>query len=178
MEAHKMMREGNYFSLSQTIFITGLTVWMTIIVTNHFFDYDTVYHTIVRMFKMPKLIADPNLGNGIEWRSGDWPKLAEMVFDGVILFQCVIVILLWRATISHLKVNNTDAKDHTTALKKINLALSLMIVMWFLFMCGGLFFGYWMEMGHVQDNHFNFLIMTLVGAAFMNVAPSRRSTRK
>jgi len=118
---------------------------------------------------MDKIIEDPNIGKGIEWRAINWPLLAEIAFDGIILFQCLIVGLLWRAAIGYLKIfQNNDKQAQLNALRKSNIAMSGMIFMWFLFMCGGLFYGYWLKMGPVQDNHFNFLTMTIVGAIFMN----------
>lgn len=161
--------KNNMLLVPKTILITGFSLWMTIIVINHIFDHDTILHTFTEMFNMQKIIEDPNMGNGIEWRAIQWPLWAEISFDAIILFQCVIVGLLWRAAIGYIKIfQNNDKKVQLDALKKSNIAMGGMIFMWFLFMCGGLSYGYWMKMGVIQDNHFNFLIMTVVGVIFMN----------
>ena len=156
--------------LSRTIFMTGFALWITLIAINNLTDRGTNIHLLSRMFTMKDIIADPVMGNGLEWRALPSEPTATIVLWAIIAYQILNAALLWRASILFIKVLRfpSHIKKRQYALRAANIALTCMMIQWMVFMCGGLFFGYWIKMGAVQSVHMALLMTTLIGFIFMN----------
>lgn len=49
-----------------------------------------------------------------------------------------------------------------------NIALSMFAAMWLVFLCGGLWFGYWIKQGPIQGVHFTLLILSVACMMLVN----------
>lgn len=159
--------------LSRTIFLTGLALWITLIAINNLTDSGTNIHLLSLMVTMESIIADPVMGNGLEWRALPGEPTATIVLWTIIAYQILNAALLWRASIMFIFLLRfpSNIKKRQFAQKAANTALTCMMIEWMFFMCGGLFFGYWMKMGAVQSVHIALLMTTLIGFIFINFNP-------
>jgi len=164
-----MKEENNKLTLVKTILITGIAVWMSIIALNNISDPGTQIYLLSKMYSMELFKQDPIMGKGLLSRAINWPGMAVITLFIVVIYEIVSVTLLWRAAISYMFIlKSNDKKVEFNALKRANLALSCLLFLWLFFMCGGLFFGYWLGMGAVQTVHVHLLIVTLIAFIFMN----------
>lgn len=157
--------------LAKTILLTGLAFWITLIAFNNATDPGTNTGLIGQMISMEAIKADPAVGNGLEWRA--WPQwLATPILVLVIALQAVIALLLWRAALMFTRhLFGAREEEPVRAIKAANVALSAFMSLWFFFLVGGLWFGYWMKLGPVQGVHFTLLIVTVLSLLFVNHQP-------
>lgn len=163
------MKENNMQTLVRTILITGIAVWMSIIMINNISDPGTQIFLLSKMYSMDLFKNDLMMGQGLLSRAIDWPPMSVITLLIVVIYEITSVILLWRAAISYVfALKSSDKGAELNALKRANIALSCLLFLWLFFMCGGLFFGYWLKMGSVQTVHVHLLIVTLIAFIFMN----------
>lgn len=164
------MKHCENLDLPRTILMTGFALWITIGAINNLTDRGTNLHLLSLMFSMEGIIADPLMGNGLEWRALPGEPTAKLIFGGIITYQILNSILLWRASILYINLmrfplHNTKRRS---AQRAANIALTCMMIEWMFFLCGGLFFGYWIKMGPIQSTHLALLMITLISFIFIN----------
>jgi predicted small integral membrane protein len=159
--------------LFQTLILTWAAAWLTLVVTNNINDFGTNRSLIAAMFSMDELAADAVLGNGIEWRA--MPEgLAVPALIGVIAYQLLSITLLWRGAVFAIKtLLRRDPVLPARALRAANLGLTAFAGLFVVFLCGGMWFGYWMKMGPVQMVHLTGLIIALLAAIVVNLPVAR-----
>ena len=163
------MKENNMQTLVRAILIIGIALWMSIIMINNISDPGTQIFLLSKMYSMELFKNDPMMGQGLLSRAIDWPPMAVITLLIVVIYEVTSVILLWRSAISYVfALKSNDKGAELNALKRANIALSSLLFLWLFFMCGGLFFGYWLKMGSVQTVHVHLLIVTLIAFIFMN----------
>ncbi len=148
----------------QTIVVAGLALWMTLAVYNNIVDSGTNRALLGKVTSMQELKEDPVLGKGLIGRAVDNPAYPRAILNVVIVVQLVVVALLWRAT--WLLAFNAPSP---AALGAANLALGAFIALWFWFLIGGLFYGYWMEMPQVQQVHLTLVIVAILAMLLVNL---------
>lgn len=158
----------NTWAMGQTVILVGLAIWMGLVVINNVTDSSTNQHLIGQTLSMALVKDDPLMGNGLEWRALD-RGVANAVLNLVIAAQIVIDFLLWRSAIYYLRLVGNDAEIHRqTAYDSAIVALVSFCGLWIGFLCGGLWFGYWMKQGVIQQVHFTLLLVGMGGLMLIN----------
>lgn len=153
--------------LPRTVILGGLALWMSIAVFNNLTDAETNLYNLEIMTSMTLLKQDALLGNGLEWRALDrgW---GGVFLPGVIIWQILTAAALaWAAQVSARGIFGKcdDAKLSLSG----NLALSMFLAMWLTFLCGGLWFGYWMKQGAIQGVHLTLVLLSLAALHIINM---------
>jgi len=142
----------------------GLAAWLTLAAANNVIDPRTNTHLLSEMMAMAELKRDAVLGQGLLWRSVSSAALPRAILRLVIALQIGIVVLLWRAAYL------LGFGEHgAAAVAAANLALGAFASLWFFFLCGGMWFGYWMKMPQVQQVHMMLLLVSLAAMALINI---------
>ncbi|MFG3342869.1 DUF2165 family protein [Glycomyces sp. NPDC048151] len=159
--------------LFQTLILTWAAAWLTLVVTNNINDFGTNRSLIAGMLTMDELAADDVFGNGIEWRA--MPEgLAVPALIGVIAYQLLSIVLLWRGAVFAIKtLVRREPALAAPALRAANLGLTALAGLFAVFLCGGMWFGYWMKMGPVQMVHLTGLIISILAVIVVNLPGSR-----
>ncbi|MNH13028.1 hypothetical protein D3C79_725870 [compost metagenome] len=112
------------------------------------------------------------LGAALRWRA--WPaEWAEAVLYGVAGVQVLVSLLLWYAAFSYA---NAWRRGSITLLNlarsRAVIALTCFLLLWFSFICGGLWFGYWLKQGAMQSVHMTLILIGLLSLLFVQGGPS------
>lgn len=164
------MKSG--INLPKTIVLAGLASWISLIAFNNITDPGTNISLLGQMFTMEAIKSDAVMGNGLEWRALS-QHLAGPMLVTVIILQVAIAALLWRAAAlfaRHL-LQTEEETIPVRAIQAANLGLAAFMSLWFFFLCGGLWFGYWMKLGPVQGVHFTLLMVTVLALLLINYLP-------
>ncbi|MDD7911075.1 MULTISPECIES: DUF2165 family protein [Pseudovibrio] len=152
--------------LPRAVLLTGLAAWMTVAVLNNITDTGTNLIHLDNMLSMRLLIEDPIFGNGLEWRA--WNGVpAQAVLWIVICWQVLTAAALWWAAVNMIGAFMKGGRDEA-CLRAVNLALSMFLGLWLVFLCGGLWFGYWMKQGAIQGVHLTLVIVSLMSLTYLN----------
>ena len=134
------------------IFLLGaLGVWLTLALINNIVDKETNRYFINDMISMSQISADPIVGRGLLRRACHDKKRAAFLLNIIVFAQCVIAIMLFFAAGSLLMT--IFGFSMLIALSLANIALFTFMFLWFCFLCGGLWYGYWIKMGQIQLVH-------------------------
>ncbi|MCG8273903.1 DUF2165 domain-containing protein [Aquamicrobium sp. NLF2-7] len=154
--------------VGKSVLMIGLAGWMTLAVLNNIADPNTNRFHLGTMFEMTLLTGEPNgLGQDLLWRA--FPRwIAPVVLWGVAIFQVAISAYLWKAAwgcaVSALRGRRTlpdDVRD--TSIR----ALTCFMALWLCFMCGGMWFGYWIKQGAIQQVHMTLLLLSILAILFV-----------
>jgi hypothetical protein len=85
-------------------------------------------------------------------------------------------MLLWRAGWALHRASSGSAQRRRAqkesgldlAIARANGALGAFLGLWLFFLCGGLWFGYWMKMGPVQQVHLTLMVIALLAVLVVN----------
>lgn len=157
-------------SCLKLVLVAGLALWLTIIVLNNVTDRGTNVRLIGRMMGMDEIKEDPLMGNGLQWRAIKSVVVHRLALCAVVVLQVVAVALLWRAAYLFL-ATTLGFGSVAAAVSAANLALVPFVALWFFFLCGGLWFGYWMKMGPVQQVHLTLLVVSMLATLVVNLIP-------
>lgn len=150
------------------LILAGLAAWMTIAVLNNATDTGTNLFNLRNMISMEALSQDMTLGNGIEWRA--WKQVdAKWLLYPIIVWQVATAAVLWWASVAQMLAARSKLSDEMAS-SWARLALSMFAGMWLVFLCGGLWFGYWMKQGPIQQVHFTLLILSVCCLTLVNVS--------
>lgn len=156
--------------LAQSIVLCGLASWMSLAVFNNIIDRGTNTTLLHRMLSMSLLKADPELGEGLEDRAIDRKETSALLLRLVIVVQVLIsLLMIVGAALFILGVLNGSPQDYKRGVSAATLGLSAFGSLWFFFLCGGLYFGYWMKMPQVQQVHLSLVIITLLSLIFLRM---------
>jgi predicted small integral membrane protein len=139
-------------------------LWLALAVANNIVDFGTNRTLLDAMLSMRELKADPALGKGLIHRAVTSDRAAGRMLVAVIAAQIVIVALMARG-VWHLLLS-----DRETGIGAANASLAGLFLLWFGFLIGGLYRGYWIKMPQVQQVHLTMLLLTLGGALLVNIA--------
>jgi predicted small integral membrane protein len=170
------MRSEASTHFPKAVVLGGLAIWMTVAVLNNLTDRGTNIAHLETMLTMGLLVEDPVFGNGLEWRALP-PGLASALLWFVSVAQVVVAVALWRATLAYASAIRGRCAA-SKAISRANVGLGLFLALWLVFLCGGLWFGYWMKQGPIQGVHLTLILVSL-GAIILvnqNQAPSQANT--
>lgn len=138
----------------------GWALWLSIAVFNNIIDFDTNIFHLKNMLTMKLLQEDGILGQGLLWKSISQDGATYMLCC-VIFAQILVCVLLWRAAFNYLLLRLGLRDNIIVAKKAANLSLTAFLVLWMFFLCGGLWFGYWIKQGAIQSVHMTLVIISI-----------------
>lgn len=157
---------------SRLVIVLGLAMWLSIAVLNNLSDPGTNRQLLGHMFSMDLLRGEPVLGAGLLWRA--WP--AHWAVTGLYLVsaaQALCAALLWRAAASYIQAFwREDPQVLAQARQRAMLGLSLFVLLWLVFICGGLWFGYWLKQGAAQMVHLTLILIGIGAQILVQAQPS------
>lgn len=151
-------------ALLSTLIFTGIAIWLSVAWFNNLTDRCTNEMLLGTMISMSLLHEDQSLGRGLLWRA--WPeRWKREILSAVLVMQACVIASLWIAAFGWGGaaiglMPSIDARACGEA------ALCGFIGLWLFFLVGGLWFGYWMKQGHIQQVHFALLQVGLLAAIF------------
>jgi len=160
---------GSSSILPKTILLAGLAMWISIAVLNNMTDMATNIFHLNNMFTMSLLKNQDMFAQGLKWRAIP-VGIAPTALYIIIAVQLIVSSALWVAAWKYLQIlmSKSSTVGHTDR-ASANLALSLFGGLWLTFLCGGLWFGYWMKQGAIQNVHFTLLLVTICSLIFINL---------
>lgn len=156
--------------LAQFVNLSGLAAWMSLAVFNNIVDRETNVTLLHRMLSMSLLDEDPDLGNGLAKRAIKRKQTARLLLNSVIFVQIIIsALMIAGAVMFAIGALDGSASAYLLAVKVATFGLTAFGSLWFFFLCGGLYFGYWMKMPQVQQVHFTLVIITILSLIFLRM---------
>lgn len=146
-------------AFSHLVITAGLALWMSIAVLNNLYDPGTNHFHLGTMLSMELVRAEELLGSGLVWRS--WPaEWVPRLLYGVVSCQLSIACLLWRAVLAYVHTwLRPDLRRLKVARDRAMIALACFVLLWLGFICGGLWFGYWIKQGAIQSVHLALIVI-------------------
>jgi predicted small integral membrane protein len=138
-------------------------LWLAVAAFNNIMDFSTNRHLLSNVLSMRELKDDPVLGKGLVGRAIEGDVVPGLVLRVVIAVQIIIVLLMARG-VWHLALS-----DRATGIGAANLSFAALFGLWFWFLIGGLWHGYWMKMPQVQQVHLAMIMLTLGGVILINM---------
>ncbi|MGW7050789.1 DUF2165 family protein [Streptomyces sp. NPDC054887] len=156
--------------LLTVVLLAGVTAWLTLIAVNNITDFGTNKALLQATMNMQALIDDPVRGNGLEGRALP-NSLAAPALVAVIVYQLGTVALMWRAVATGVRALRSPSSGLFTYVRQVNHSLVPFLLLFAGFLISGLYFGYWLHLGPVQQVHFTLLIVGTLIALLTNLAP-------
>ncbi|EMV8752352.1 DUF2165 family protein [Escherichia coli] len=158
-------------AFSRLVVLLGLAAWLSIAVVNNLTDPGTNRMLLGHTLSMGLMLTEEVLGAGLLWRA--WPaQWAPTILYLVVAAQFVCTTFLWWAAVSYARAFALkDARVLLEARSRAVLALSLFVLLWMFFICGGLWFGYWLKQGAVQMVHLSLIVIGLCALNFVQNVP-------
>lgn len=158
-------------AFSRLVILLGLAVWLSIAIINNLTDPGTNRLLLGYTLSMELIRAEEVLGAGLLWRA--WPAhWSPVVLYIVVIVQLVCVAFLWWAAVSYIRaLTSNDAQVLKDARNRAVLALSLFVLLWIFFICGGLWFSYWLKQGAVQMVHMTLILIGISALIFVQMQP-------
>lgn len=141
---------------TKAMLVSGLALWLSLAVANNILDPRTNITLLRQMMGMEELQRDGVLGQGLLWKAVRAPFAAPALLTCVIVCQLVIAALLWRG--GYLLAFGPDP---VAAIDSARLALSAFAALWLFFLCGGMWFGYWIKLPQPQMVHLTLLVISI-----------------
>jgi predicted small integral membrane protein len=160
------------FFFSRLAIVASLALWLSLAVINNLTDPDTNRLHVGNMLSMAMLKEEEILGAGLRWRA--WPAhFAEIVLYVVAGIQVFISMLLWRAALTYARAwHQGERAVLCLARNRAVVALTCFLLLWFGFICGGMWFGYWMKQGAIQAVHMTLILVGLGALLFVQGQPA------
>jgi len=139
-----------------------ISTWLSIAVINNLTDPNTNIHLVTNTLTMSLLQNQGEiLGQGLLWRA--LPKSwVVYLYYGIVLAQFSIAYLLWNSWFRYVfAYYKKDQLKIDCAVKKVLTALTCFLALWLAFICGGLWFGYWLKQGAMQSVHMTLILIAL-----------------
>jgi predicted small integral membrane protein len=158
----------NAVGFAKAALLGGLALWLSIAALNNATDQGTNRSLIGAMLDMRLIDGDNSeLGHGLLWRSVN-SALAVWLLWFVIIYQAAVSIYLWKAAFAFAHVTVFPGSGDLERARATGVrALTLLMMLWLFFLCGGLWFGYWLKQGSVQLVHLMLLIVSIVSIVFI-----------
>lgn len=154
--------------IPKIVLMLGLSFYLTIAVINNIVDKGTNKFLLKQMFSMLLLENDPVLGKGLISRTIHSEKIPALLLYFISTIQVVISGALWYGAIQLIIAFLHHTTHLSYAIHCCTLALSCFMALWFFFWCGGLWFGYWIKTGQVQEVHMKLVIISILSLLFIN----------
>jgi len=147
--------------LPRSAALIAVAAWLSIAVFNNLRDNETNVLLLGTTFRMDLLKDEVILGQGLRDRRAEGEALARTAMRWVIRAQVVICVLLWGAAVVSV-LDWVGIGEPVYALAAVNVAVGSFFALWTTFLCGGLYYGYWIKAPQVQQVHFTLFIISLL----------------
>jgi predicted small integral membrane protein len=152
------------------VMLIGLGFWLLIASLNNIIDPETNTFFISDMMTMEKLKADPSvMGNSLFQRSVDNKGLAAKLLTLIAAVQCITAIALIASGVLFFSSLFSSERIYAISLVVSNLSLCGFCSIWLFFLCGGLWFAYWIKFPFAQTTHFILLMTGLLTSILINL---------
>uniref|UniRef100_E6QPS0 DUF2165 domain-containing protein n=1 Tax=mine drainage metagenome TaxID=410659 RepID=E6QPS0_9ZZZZ len=154
-------------AFSRFVLLFGLAAWLTIAAINNLTDPQTNRLLLGQTLSMELVKAESVLGSGLTWRS--WPaQWSRYILYGIVTFQFFTACLLWYAAGSYAHaIAQNSIQTLVKARGRAVLALTCFLMLWLFFVCGGMWFGYWLKQGAIQSVHMTLILITLASLLYV-----------
>lgn len=157
--------------LLKTVLLSGLTLWLAVIVLNNVTAFRNGVFSIgalmgMQLFNQEPAIDSPLLSRRV--KSVSWHRLIYII---VLLVEAAVVLLLAGAAAAHFGVL-FGGSDAAVAVVWANLALCGFITMSLIMLLGGAWFAYYIRQEGAQITHLVLIGLGVAGAVLMNVPSS------
>lgn len=156
-------------AFSRFVLLFGLATWLSIAVFNNLTDPQTNRLLLGQTLSMELMKTESVLGSGLIWRAqpAEWSSNLLYVIAAL---QIAISALLWRAATSYVRATiRYSAEVMANANNQATLALTCFLMLWMGFICGGLWFGYWLKQGAIQSVHMTLILITLASLQYVQI---------
>lgn len=162
-------------AFSRFALLFGLAAWLTIAAINNLTDPLTNRLFLGQTISMGMVKAEPVLGSGLTWRA--WPaQWSKYILYGIVIFQFFTASLLWYAAGSYARsMAQNSIQAFVKARDRAILALTCFLMLWLFFVCGGLWFGYWLKQGAIQSVHMSLILITLASLLYVQSDATRHT---
>ena len=150
------------------LIVSAYWFWLSLAAFNNITDFKTNYFLIKKMTSMEEIIADKNLGNNLQWRALQDKKWAKSLLIIIIAYQLFTSIHLGMATVSLFSAIISNEIISVQLINDINMSFTFALALWFGFLIGGLWFGYWIKMPQVQIVHLILVLITILCITLTN----------
>jgi predicted small integral membrane protein len=157
-----------HLTIAKIITILGLACYLTVCTFNNIVDKGTNEILLGKMFNMQMLSDDPTLGKGLLPRSIATKNMPIITLKCITVLEILTSSLLWFSGFQLLRAYLFKKIKITKAISSCNLALSSFMGLWFFFWCGGLWFGYWIKTGQIQEVHMHLIMISILALIFVN----------
>jgi len=141
----------------------GTGSWMLMAACNNLLDAKTNVILLTRMMSMEEIRLDGKMGQGLLYRSIQSSLFVFPMLRTIAAMQLVIglSLLVSSVLIMNIPFYFIEISESIVAIV-VNLSILSLTLHWFVFLIGGLWFGYWIKMGQVQMVHFTMLILSIL----------------
>ena len=146
----------------------GLAVWLTIAALNNVIDRMTNRYLLRSMLSMALLTDETTMGVELKTRAIHKKDFEKYLLWVVVLVQIMIALCLWVGGSSFIGYLLHMMTSTHIAMVFSDIGLLGFICLWLFFLCGGLWFGYWIKMPQVQQVHMMLLIIGFLAIIIMN----------
>lgn len=151
------------------VMLGSMAVWLSFAVANNIRDPGTNIHLLGVMFRMELLDGDERLAHGLRQRAIFDPEFPRKVLRVVVAVQLITAFGLWLAA-GLLGLACLSVVLPANAKSVAEISVALFMILWTGFLCGGMWFGYWMKMWHVQQVHFTLFSIGAVAFLLLKVS--------
>ena len=148
---------------SQAMVVFGFAVWASIAVVNNIHDFKGSAYAVGGTMGMGLLDEHPSVSTPLKRRRLSnplWSRLAVALIAGL---QLVIAVLLWASGAWFLVAEPEIAKALAT------LGFAGLAGLCFMFLLGGMWFGYWIRQDVLQLTHIGLLATSLAAIVMMQL---------
>lgn len=155
------------FAFSRFVVLAGLAAWLSVAALNNLVDPGTNRLHIGNTLSMALLREEAVLGASLRWRA--WPAdWAKPLLYGIAIVQSLIALCLWRAATTYATAwRQRNSQLLNLARNRSVVALTCFLLLWLGFLCGGIWFGYWMKQGAIQSVHMSLVLISLAALIFI-----------
>lgn len=154
--------------LACLVVVAGLAGWLSLAVVNNIRDGGTNVALLGRMMSMTELKTDKELGLGLRSRAiGDRSAFPRAALTAVIIVQLGIALALWAGAL--LLALALAGGNAAWAIDVASTAVTAFAGLWFAFLIGGLWFGYWIKMPQVQQVHLSLLTISIAALVLLHL---------
>lgn len=159
------------FAFSRGAAMAGLALWLSIAAWNNFTDPGTNRFHIGNTLSMALLQDEAVLGAALRWRA--WPAhWAGILLYSIAAAQSLVATLLWHSAFTYAMAwRRCSHQTLHLARHRAVIALTGFLMLWLAFICGGLWFGYWMKQGAIQSVHLTLILMGFAALSFVHADP-------
>ncbi len=160
----------NYFKLIQALPVLSAGIWLLLAAFNNLTDPGTNVRLLVRMMTMEDIRRDNDLGLGLLQRAISDTKFIPAFLKAIAYVQIVIAASLILSSLGLVaSVMEVVWISRLDILMITNLSIFSFFTLWAFFLIGGLWFGYWIKMGIVQNVHFVLILYSILLMIVVNL---------